>query len=97
MDEPKNKGGRTKVYDDKDFLNALSDAPQTTGQVLKLLKIKHNKIIHDTVLKRLIYLSKIGFVNKTEVPAASITGKMYLWSITEAGIKARNEEKENTK
>lgn len=95
MDEPKNKGGRTKVYDDKDFLNALSDTPQTTGQVLKLLKIKHDKIIHDTVLKRLIHLSKIGFVNKMEVPAASITGKMYLWTITEEGTKKRDEKQED--
>jgi DNA-binding PadR family transcriptional regulator len=95
MEEPKNKGGRTKVYSDEDFLHTLSDTPQTTGQVLKLLKKKHEKIIHDTVLKNLIRLSKEGFVEKQEVPAASSVGKMYLWTITEAGIKIRDAEKED--
>ena len=97
MEEPKNKGGRTKVYADEDFLNALSDTPQTTGQVLKVLKTKHEKIIHDTVLKKLLKFSDDGMVNKMEVPSASRTGKMYLWTITEAGIKARDTEKESSK
>lgn len=93
MSEEKNKGGREKTYPDEDFLNVLSDTPKTTGQVRKELLNKHEKIIHDTVLKNLSRLADEGLVNKNEVPAASRTGVMYLWTITEDGEKKREQEK----
>jgi hypothetical protein len=81
VEEQKNKGGRTKVYQDIDFLSVLSEKPQTTGQILTELKKKHPRIIHDTVLKKLLKLSEDSEsgVIRDEIPAASGTGKMYLW------------------
>lgn len=80
----KNKGGRTKVYNDSDFLDALSGTPQTTGQILNEIKKKHPKIVHDTVLKKLLKLSEgsESLVIKDVIPAASGTGRIYLWRKT---------------
>jgi len=98
--DSKNKGGRKRSYKDIDFLNTLSEIPQTTAQIKDTIqKLNgYDKIIHDTILKTLLRLSNdpdTGVI-KNEIKAASRTGKMYLWSITEAGIKKRDEEQENT-
>ena len=97
MPEEKNKGGRGKTYSDEDFLKVLSSTPMTTGQVRTELKKKrkYKNIIHDTVLKNLLRLSEEGIVNKQEVPAASRTGIMYLWTLTDAGKKKLDEMKKD--
>lgn len=81
--------GFKKRFSDELFLNALSDNQQTTSQIAKNVGCAH-----DTASKALKRLTDEGYVGKIEIDAASGTGKMYLWKITEAGIKARDVEKE---
>lgn len=83
--------GFKKLYSDELFLNALSETPQTTSAIKKKVGC-----VHDTASKTLKKLADEGYVEKMQIGAASGTGKMYLWSITDAGIKKRDEEQENT-
>jgi len=82
--------GFKKLYSDELFLNALSETPQTTSMIKKIVGC-----VHDTASKKLKKLADDGYVEKIQIDAASGTGKMYLWKITEAGIKKRDEEQEN--
>ena len=89
-----NKGhkGFSKNFSDEAYLNALSTEPQTTKQIREKVGCAH-----DTASKTLKRLSDEGLVHKIEIDAASRTGKMHLWTITEAGLTARDTEKESSK
>lgn len=86
----KGQKGFSKNFPDETYLNALSTTSQTTKQIREKVGCAH-----DTASKALKRLSDEGLVQKMEIEAGSGTGKMYLWSITKAGIKARNTSKED--
>ncbi len=96
----KQKPGFPTRFKDKDFLNVLTDKPQTTTQIKKAVGSSR-----DTAARALKRLATEGIkvnddavfpVEMIEIEAGTGTGKMYLWKITEAGIKARDTEKENS-
>lgn len=85
------KRGRSNVYEDADFINALSKDSLTTSQVREKLQTnkKYEKITMDSMRRILHRLADDGIeidgkvVIKSEIPAASGTGKMYLWKLKE--------------
>lgn len=89
MPDSKKQTGFKKVFKIEDFLKALSDKPQTTAQIRKIVGCSH-----DTASRKLKDLEKEGLVEMQEIEAGTGTGKMYLWIITEAGIKKLKEEKQ---
>ena len=95
----KQKTGFPTRFKDEDFLNILTTTPQTTTQIKKAVGSSR-----DTAARALKRLATEGMkvndeiifpVEMIEIEAGTGTGKMYLWSITEAGIKKRDEEPEN--
>ena len=77
-----------KKFKDEDFIEALTNEPQTTSQIRTKLLQKYEKISQDWVLKTLIRLYEKGIekdgetiypVERSEIQAASNIGKMYLW------------------
>lgn len=98
MTDKKKSGFQTR-FKDEDFLGVLTTTPQTTTQIKKAVGSSR-----DTAARTLKRLATEGMevndeivfpVEMIEIEAGTGTGKMYLWKITEAGIKARDENKEN--
>lgn len=79
----KGKMGFQKDFKDQDFINALTDNPQTTSSIAK--KVGCSLEWARTKLKKLYengieIEGKIVFpVEKLEVEGCTRTGKMYLW------------------
>lgn len=84
------KRGRPQDYNDDDFINVLTDQPQTTAQVQEKLRQndRYKKITMDSMRRILHRLANDGIkqdekiifpVIRTEIPAGTGTGKMYLW------------------
>lgn len=91
MSEDKNKPGFQRVFKDEDFLKALDEIiPHPTSQIRKAVGCAH-----DTASRKLKDLEKEGFVESVEIEAGTGTGKMYLWTITEAGIKKLKDQQED--
>lgn len=75
-EEQKRKPGFQKVFKDEDFLNALSETPQTTTQIMKIAGCGR-----DTAARTLKRLAGNDLVEMIEIEAGTGTGKMYLWKI----------------
>lgn len=75
-EEQKRKPGFQKVFKDEDFLKALSDTPQTTTQIMKIVGCGR-----DTAARTLKRLAENQLVEMIEIEAGTGTGKMYLWKI----------------
>lgn len=93
----KGTSGFKKTYSIKEDLpKVLTNELQSTRTVQKhLMKLDgYEHISYSWVKKSLMDLWKSNEIEMQEVEAGTGTGKMYLWKITEAGIKARDVEKE---